>query len=143
MLYRLSLQGVKCAGCVRTLERGLENTDIIDDYSVNFADRSLTVASESPIDAVIKVVETAGYGAVEIQDEDDLKAVEQAEQALYQSTLKKSLVALGLGAALMIQGWLGYMPDISQSSGIASGAGTGFLTLLVLYYAARHIIKKR
>jgi Cu+-exporting ATPase len=139
MLYRLSLQGVKCAGCVRTLERGLENTDIIDDYSVNFADRSLTVASESPIDAVIKVVETAGYGAVEIQDEDDLKAVEQAEQALYQSTLKKSLVALGLGAALMIQGWLGYMPDISQSSGIASGAGTGFLTLLVLYYAARHI----
>lgn len=141
MLYRLSLQGVKCAGCVRSLERGLSSADAIDDFSINFADRSLTVSSDSEVAAVIAAVEEVGYGAVEIKSEDGLQQVEAAEQHAYRTTLNKSFLALGFGAALMLQGMLGYMPDISQSFGIASGAGTGLLTFLILYYSAGHIYK--
>ena len=141
MIFQLSLQGVKCAGCVRSLERGLSDSEIIDDYSVNFADRSLTVSSQTDIQSVISVVENAGYGAVEIKDENDLQKVEQAEALAFKKSLHKSFVALGLGAALMIQGMLGYMPDISQGAGIASGAGIGLLTLLVLFFSAGHIYK--
>ncbi|MCP4596965.1 heavy metal translocating P-type ATPase [Neptuniibacter sp.] len=141
MLYRLSLQGVKCAGCVRSLERGLDSSDVVNDFSVNFADRSLTVDSEQPVEAVISAIEVAGYGATEIRGEDDLEQIEKAEHQHYQNTLNKSFVALALGALLMVQGWLGYMPDITQTSGIASGAGTGLLTLLVMIYCAGHIYR--
>lgn len=139
MIYQFSLQGVKCAGCVSSLERGLSGSELIDDYSVNFADRSLTVSSEVDAQAIISVVEGAGYGAIEIQGEDDLKRIEEAEQKAFTESLKKSFLALGLGAAMMVQGMLGYMPDLDHLSGIASGAGTGLLTLLVLYISARHI----
>ncbi|MGH1460404.1 MAG: heavy metal translocating P-type ATPase [Neptuniibacter sp.] len=141
MLYQLSLQGVKCAGCVRSLERGLDSAETIDDYSVNFADRSLTVSSSAGIGEVVAVIEGAGYGATEIKGIDDLEKIELAEQKAYESSLRKSFIALGLGAALMVQGLFGYMPDISQTLGIASGAGIGLLTLLVLYFSAGHIYR--
>lgn len=141
MIYQFSLQGVKCAGCVRSLERGLSGSELIDDYSVNFADRSLTVSSKVDAQAIISVVEDAGYGAIEIKGEDDLKRIEEAEQKAFTESLKKSFLALGLGAAMMVQGMLGYMPNLDHLSGVASGAGTGLLTLLVLYISARHIYK--
>jgi Cu+-exporting ATPase len=141
MIYQLSLQGVKCAGCVRSLERGLSGSEVIEDYSVNFADRSLTVSSSAKIEQVISAIEDAGYGATEIKGEDDLKQIEESEHKAFLDSLYKSFIALGLGIALMVQGMLGYMPDISNSSGIASGSGIGLLSLLVLYFSAGHIYK--
>jgi len=136
MIYQLSLQGIKCAGCVRSLERGLSSAEVIEDYSVNFADRSLTVSSSADIETVISVVEDSGYGATEIKGQDDLQQIEAAEQALFIDSLQKSLIALGLGAAIKIQHLSGFMPDITTTLGIASGAGVGLLTLLVLYITA-------
>ena len=141
MIYQLSLQGVKCAGCVRSLERGLSGSEVIEDYSVNFADRSLTVSSSAKIEQVISAIEDAGYGATEIKGEDDLKQIEESEHKAFLDSLYKSFIALGLGVALMVQGMSGYMPDISNSSGIASGSGIGLLSLLVLYFSAGHIYK--
>ncbi len=134
MIYRLSLQGVKCAGCVRSLEKGLQQAPAVADYSVNFADRSLTVSSAQTVAEVIKAVEDAGYGAVAIDDQYGLEAMEQAEKAHYQSTLRKSLIALGFGVLLMVQGWLGYMPNLASVSGLMHGAGIGVLSLLLMYF---------
>ncbi len=139
MLYRFSLQGVKCAGCVRSLEKGLASNAIIDDFSVNFADRSLSVSSSGTVAQVIAVVEAAGYGAIEITDSAGLAQVQRAEQQHYQKTLSRSLLALGLGAVLMLQMWLGWMPSINHINGILIGAITGLLTLLIMYICARHI----
>ena len=139
MLYRFSLQGVKCAGCVRSLEKGLASNAIIDDFSVNFADRSLSVSSSGTVAQVIAVVEAAGYGAIEITDSAGLAQVQRAEQQHYQKTLSRSLLALGLGAVLMLQMWLGWMPSINHINGILVGAITGLLTLLIMYVCARHI----
>ena len=141
MIYRLSLQGVKCAGCVRSLEKGLKQSDCIDDYSVNFADRSLTVSSETDVSDVISAVEAAGYGAVPLDDNDGLEQAEAAELAHYHLTIKRSLIALGFGFLLMVQGWLGFMPDLTLGTGLLQGAVIGLLTLAIMWFCAGHIYK--
>ena len=141
MIYRFSLQGVKCAGCVRSLEKGLTASRAIDDFSVNFADRSLTVSSMEPVEQIISTVEEIGYGAIEITDSDSLEKVQLAEQQHYRTTLIRSLVALGFGALLMVQMWLGWVPPINQTSGILLGVITCLLSLVIMFACASHIYK--
>ncbi|MAY41396.1 MULTISPECIES: copper-translocating P-type ATPase [unclassified Neptuniibacter] len=141
MIYRLSLQGVKCAGCVRSLEKGLISSSVIDDFSINFADRSLSVSSSQSVDRVIAAVKEAGYGAVEISDSEGLEQVQLAEKAHYQTTLKRSVVALGFGLLLMLQMWFSEMPDISQFNGIVEGSTVGIISLAVMYFCAGHIYR--
>lgn len=141
MIYHFSLQGVKCAGCVRSLEKGLQTADAIDDFSVNFADRSLSVSSDAPVSQIIAAVETAGYGATEISDQNDMADIEAEEQKQYRVTLKRSLIGLAFGALLMLQGWFGYMPDISTAGGVVTGSITGLAALMLMYFCAAHIYK--
>ena len=141
MIYRFSLQGVKCAGCVRSLEKGLIADAIIDDFSVNFADRSLSVSSDSSVQQVISVIESAGYGAIELKDNESLESVQLAEEAHYRLTLKRSLWALGFGALLMLQMWLGFMPNINEVAGIFVGALTGVIALALMYFCGGHIYR--
>ena len=141
MIYRLSLQGVKCAGCVRSLEKGLISSSVIDDFSINFADRSLSVSSSQSVGQVIAAVEEAGYGAVEISDSEGLEQVQLAEKAHYQTTLKRSVVALGFGLLLMLQMWFSEMPDISQFNGIIEGSIVGTISLAVMFFCAGHIYR--
>lgn len=141
MIYRFSLQGVKCAGCVSSLEKGLKSSEIVDDCSVNFADRSLSVSTHDSVEAVITVVEEAGYGAVELDDNDGLEQAQIAEQAHYQKTLKRSGIALAFGFLLMLQMWFGAMPNISNINGVIEGGGVGFASLLLMYFCAGHIYR--
>ena len=140
MIYRFSLQGVTCAGCVRSLEKSLLANRDIEDFSVNFADRSLSVSSSKTTQAIIAAVEAAGYGAIEIDDE-SLEKIQEAEQAHYRLTLQRSMLALGFGLLLMIQMWLGWMPDINQATGIVSGGITGVASLALMYFCGGHIYR--
>lgn len=139
MIYHFSLQGVKCAGCVRSLEKGLNGSEVIEDFSVNFADRSLSVSSDSTVESIIKAVEEAGYTAVEIRDTDGLAEIEQKESEHLRSTMIRSLISLGFGALLMLQGMSGFMPDLATSKGLLVGTVTGILTLVIMYFCAGHI----
>ncbi|WP_286237463.1 heavy metal translocating P-type ATPase [Neptuniibacter halophilus] len=141
MIYRFSLQGITCAGCVRSLERGLQGAPVIEDYSVNFADRGLSVSTSGSAAEVIAVVEAAGYGAIELNDEDGLAQAEAAEQAHYLRALQRSFIGLGFGALLMIQAWFGLMPDITTSGGQLLGAVTGLAALLLMGFCAGHIYR--
>ncbi len=140
MIYRFSLQGVKCAGCVRSLEKSLLANSDIEDFSVNFADRSLSVSSSQTTQVIIAAVEAAGYGAIEIDDE-SLEKIQEAEQAHYRLTLRRSMLALGFGLLLMIQMWLGWMPDINQAEGIFTGGVTGVVSLALMYFCGGHIYR--
>lgn len=141
MIYHLSLQGVKCAGCVRSLEKQLQSAAVVEDFSINFADRSCAIASESELSEVISAVEDAGYGAVPIDDLGGLEAAELAEQQHYQKTLNKSLLALGAGALLMLQMWVGLMPSLNSGAGLINGVVTALFTLAVMYFCAGHIYR--
>ena len=141
MIYHLSLQGIKCAGCVRSLEKQLNSSDVIDDFSINFADRSCAVSSMGSVAQVISVVEETGYGAVLTDDLGGLEQAEQAEEAHYRSTLRRSLSALAIGALLMLQMWFGLLPELSSTAGLVNGLVTATVSLAVMWLCAGHIYR--
>lgn len=139
MIHHLALSGVKCAGCVRSLERALVAADEIEDYAVNFAERSVAVQSQADVEQVIAVIQAAGYGAQLVDDSQDPQLQAQANREQYQSLLRRSGAALGVGALLMVMGLLGMMPDLTQASGQLAAVVMGLVTLAVMIRSAQSI----
>lgn len=65
----LKITGLRCANCARTVQKAIQQLPAVQ-AEVNFATEEaiVQVPSSSTIEAVIGVVETAGYGATEIRD---------------------------------------------------------------------------
>jgi len=139
MIHHLALSGVKCAGCVRSLERALVAADEVEDYAVNFAERSVAVQSQADVEQVIAVIQAAGYGAQLVDDSQDPQLQAQANREQYQSLLRRSGAALGVGALLMVMGLLGMMPDLTQASGQLAAVVMGLVTLAVMIRSAQSI----
>lgn len=140
-IHQFSLYKVTCAGCVRSIEKALTAADGIDDYAINFADRSATIDASLDADQVIKVITDAGYGAALIEDETDLVARDQQAALELATTFKKAWVALIVGSLLMIQMLLGWLPDIVTAVGFVNGLVTAAITAFVLYSSAGHIYR--
>ncbi|MBV0933020.1 heavy metal translocating P-type ATPase [Marinobacterium weihaiense] len=140
-IYQFALHNVRCAGCVRSVEKSLRQVESIDDFAINFADRTASVQTDDDPNVVVKAVEAAGYGASLMQDEDDYARRAEQERQAFNSTLRKSLVALGVGAVLMIAMLAGWMPDLHTGSGMLQGVVLGLVTLAIMAYSAGHIYK--
>ncbi|WP_027857548.1 heavy metal translocating P-type ATPase [Marinobacterium jannaschii] len=140
-VHHYALQGIKCAGCVRSLERALGSAEQISDFSVNFADRTASIQSDSDPAQVISVISAAGYGAEVLENEQDQARVEAAEQAHYQQKKKHSLIALATGALMMLMALLGWMPDITTTAGRWLGAAMGLASLLVMLVSGAEIYR--
>lgn len=140
-IHQFSLYKVTCAGCVRSIEKALTAAEGIDDYAINFADRSATIDASLDADQVIKVITDAGYGAALIEDETDLVARDQKAALELATTFKKAWVALIVGSLLMIQMLLGWLPDIVTTVGLINGLVTAAITAYVLYSSAGHIYR--
>ncbi len=140
-IHQFSLYKVTCAGCVRSIEKALTAAEGIDDYAINFADRSATIDASLDADQVIKVITDAGYGAALIEDETDLVARDQQAAQELATTFKKAWVALIVGSLLMIQMLLGWLPDIVTTVGLINGLVTAAITAFVLYSSAGHIYR--
>lgn len=73
----LKITGLRCANCARTVQKAIEQLPEVQ-VEVNFATEEaiVQVPSSSTIEAVIGVVETAGYGATEIRDVTEVVATQ-------------------------------------------------------------------
>ncbi len=140
-VYQFALHNVRCAGCVRSVEKSLRQTEGIDDFAINFADRTASVQTERDPEVVIQAVEAAGYGASLMQDQDDYDQRAEQERQAFKTTLRKSLVALVAGAALMLAMLVGWMPDLHTGGGMLQGVAMGVVTLAIMAYSAGHIYK--
>ncbi|MBY4675444.1 heavy metal translocating P-type ATPase [Marinobacterium arenosum] len=140
-IHHLALEGVKCAGCVRSLERALGEAEQINDFAINFAERSAAIQSEAPIERIVEVIAQAGYGAVPIDDQQDQQRLEQAAKQQYRQTLRRSLVALAVGALLMGTGLFGWMPDLTAGGGRLAGLLIGLVVLLVMIFCGGAIYR--
>jgi len=140
-IYQYSLQGVKCAGCVRSVEKALTAESEITQFSVNFADRSASVQTSLPAEKVCELLTAAGYGATIVEDDDDLEQVRLSERQHFLKTLNASIGALVAGAFMMWLEMSGLMPSLSSSAGLFTGALLGVLALLVMYFAGGHIYR--
>ncbi len=91
---RLTIDGMRCAGCVANVEKALRATSGVKQAVVNFADHTAAVHGGSVSD-LIAAVAAAGYRAGEIIDESAAEAEKEAvEQTHYRTLLRKSRFAL-------------------------------------------------
>lgn len=138
-IHHLSLSGIRCAGCVRSLERALTAAEVIDDYAVNFAERSVAIQSAAREEQLIQLIEAAGYGAAPLDSAASPERQAAATQAQYKTLVQHSALALGTGAVLMLLGMFGMMPDLASWSGRSGALLMGVVTLFIMVYCARPI----
>jgi len=135
---QLAVTGANCASCVNTIESALKSVDSITGAHMNLADRTATATGHADPQALIRAVESSGYGASQIEDPDaadDRKQEEDRKQ--YKTLLVKMAVSLGLGLGLMIWG-MGFGTMMVTSENQPIWLTLGVVTLGVMAVTGGH-----
>jgi len=135
---RLSVLGMRCAGCVSAVEGALRAVPGVAAADVNFADHTALVRGEADIEALKQAVKEAGFEAAVMESLDDLGGQEEQEEARYQSLLKKAKVAAILGLPLMLGAHLSLFPELGTVGGARFWGVVAALTLAVMWYSGEH-----
>lgn len=135
---RLSVLGMSCAGCVKSVEDALLSVEGVKSANVNFADHSATVEGHLDVEALKRSVESAGYDVAVMEGLEDPANEEQLEQERYYSLLKKAWVAAVFGVPLMIAGHLGVLPELGSSEAQWFWPEVALVTFGVMVYSGGH-----
>jgi Cu+-exporting ATPase len=135
---RLSVAGMRCAGCVASVENALNSIVGVESATVNFADHTATIDGDVSASVVVAALATTGYEAAELRDIDDEGEVEAAEMAHYRRLLRKAGVAAVVGIPLFVFGMSGFLPDLASDVGRLFWLVIGVFTLGVLVYSGGH-----
>ncbi|MBA2778189.1 heavy metal translocating P-type ATPase [Billgrantia kenyensis] len=135
--YRLSISGMTCASCVKSVEQALARTPGVATASVNFGTRVAQVHGRVDAEALVEAVQAAGYDAEPIVD---LRQAEEARTAkdaeTYRRRLRGSFWSLALAVPLMASMFF-YHPH-PVGTGRLFWLVIGLLTLAVLVVPGRH-----
>ena len=132
----LSIEGMSCAGCVRSVETALIETPGVVNADVNFADQSASVSGQPDLLDLIAAVQKAGYKASIVDDSND-RDEETDLRASLRAQVFKSALALALGGTLMLAMTVGYLPDLSSNWWLV----IGLLTLAIMLLTGGHFFK--
>ncbi|MSP28472.1 MAG: copper-translocating P-type ATPase [Methylococcales bacterium] len=135
---RLSILGMRCAGCVGAVEGALTAVAGVTEVTVNFADHSALVKGNSDPEQLKQAVKDAGFDAAIMEGFEDPAEQEQQEQQRYQQLMTKAKVSGGFGAFLMLIDMLGWMPDMSVWWFWVIIA---LITLAIMAYSGEHFYK--
>ncbi len=135
---RLSIIGMRCAGCVKTVENALRGVAGVKAVNVNFADHSAVVAGEVDPEVLREALQEVGYDAAVMESFEDLEAQERMEDERYQTLLRKSAAAGAWGIPLMLGGWMDLWPPIGTPQGSDFWSIVALITFGVMYYAGGH-----
>ncbi|MFG6138347.1 heavy metal translocating P-type ATPase [Halomonas sp. B23F22_10] len=137
---RLSITGMTCAGCVKSVQQALERTPGVESATVNLGNHTAQVRGRADTQALIDAVGAVGYGAepiLDLRQAERVRAERDAEE--YRRRLRGSALSLALAVPLMV-GMFVYHPQ-------PLGAGRGFwlvvglLTLAVMAGPGRHFFR--
>ncbi|QBM18749.1 copper-exporting P-type ATPase [Marinobacter sp. JH2] len=134
----LAVTGATCASCVNTIEKALLSVPGVSQAHMNLANNTATATGASDAARLIQAIESAGYGASEIEDEDaadDRKQEEDKKQ--YKALLVKMAISLGLGISLMIWG-MGFGSMTVSGENQITWLNLGILTLGVMVATGSH-----
>ncbi|MCE8020718.1 heavy metal translocating P-type ATPase [Halomonas sp. MCCC 1A11036] len=135
--HRLSISGMTCASCVRSVEQVLAHTPGVATTSVNFGTRVAQVHGQVDAETLVKAVEAVGYGAEPIVD---LRQAEEARAAkdteTYRRRLHGSFWSLALAMPLMASMFVYHPHPVGW--GRLYWLAIGLLTLAVLVGPGRH-----
>jgi Cu+-exporting ATPase len=135
---RLSIVGMRCAGCISAVEGALAAVEGVDSVSVNFADHSALVAGHAEPDQLIQAVKAAGYDAAVMEAMEDPAAQEAQELQRYRQLLDKAAVAGAFGLLLMLGDHLDGLPAIGSATGLWVWPEIALVTLGIMAYSGWH-----
>ncbi|MDR9440410.1 MAG: heavy metal translocating P-type ATPase, partial [Halomonas sp.] len=134
---RLSISGMTCASCVKSVQQALERTPGVVNAEVNFGTHTAQVRGRANPDALIEAVQDVGYGAEPIVD---MREAEQAraerDEREFRRRLKGSAWSLALAVPLMASMFI-YHPH-PVGAGRLYWLVIGLLTLAVMVFPGRH-----
>ncbi|AOY89576.1 Cu+ exporting ATPase [Marinobacter salinus] len=134
----LSVTGATCASCVNTIEKALKSVPGVTHAHMNLADNTATAAGQADPHALVKAVESSGYGASVIEDPDQADDRKQAQdRKQYRTLLIKMAVSLSLGLGLMVWG-MGFSTMMVTGANQGIWLGLGMLTLIVMAATGGH-----
>ncbi len=138
---RLSILGMRCAGCVSAVEEAIKAVPGVAEVSVNFADHSAIIKGNVEAEVLKQAVAEAGYDAAVMEGLEDPAEEEQQEQERYQKLIKKAMAAALFGFPLMIAGHLGWLPELGSEAGQVFWPYVSLITLALLYYSGGHFFQ--
>ena len=135
---RLSILGMRCAGCVSAVEGALAAVDGVTSVSVNFADHSAMIKGLADPDALKQAVKEAGFDAAVMEGFEDPAEQEEQELQRYRKLMKKAAVAGIFGAFLMFAEHFNWLPEIGSATGQWLWPEIALITLSILVYSGWH-----
>jgi len=135
---RLSISGMSCAGCVKSVEDALRAVPGVREASVNLAERTAVVTGSAPAEALIEAVRGAGYDAAELTGLDDDERRERQEREHYRRLMRQFVVATAWGVPLLAGAYLDWFPGFGTPAGRLFWLAAGLATAAVMYYSGRH-----
>ncbi len=134
---RLAIDGMRCAGCVASVEKALRAAPGVTDANVNYASRTAEVSGNAEIAILLAAVGKAGYQASEIVDEETADSEkEAAEHAHYRLLMRKSWFALAVAIPALAFGFPAMLGG-AMPHALMQGASPvlALLTLAVMLYS--------
>ena len=135
---RLSILGMRCAGCVSAVDSALKAVDGVSDVAVNFADHSAFVKGDADPEKLKAAIKSAGFDAAVMEGLEDPEEQEKQELARYQRLMTKAKVAGGFGAFLMSLDVFDIMPEMGTPSGHLFWATIAVISLGIMIYSGGH-----
>ncbi len=135
---RLSIGGMSCAGCVATVEDALKNVPGVSEASVNFAEHTASITGVVEAKTLIAAVKASGYDAAELRGAEDEAGREAAERAHYRKRLRQFVIAIAIGAPLMVLEPFGLLPHAGAAHGQFFWWIVAAATLFALVYGGGH-----
>ncbi|MCX7101726.1 MAG: heavy metal translocating P-type ATPase [Methylobacter sp.] len=135
---RLSILGMRCAGCVSSVESALKTVIGVTSVTVNFADHTAYVKGIAAPEALTRALKEAGYDAAVMEGLEDPSEQEEQELQRYRHLMKKASVAAAFGLSLMLSEHFGWLPEIGSKAGLWFWPEIALITLSILTYSGWH-----
>ena len=139
--FTLMVDGASCSSCVMKIENSLKAVSGVENASMNFADRTVTITGSAESTALIDAVKAAGYAASLPSTENDdelLEEKERSDEAYYKHLIRDTTIALGLGVPLMLYGLITGDMNVQTSLERLAWLAIGLLTLGVMIFSGKH-----
>jgi Cu+-exporting ATPase len=134
----LAVSGASCASCVSSIEKALNRVNGVNSAHMNLSDNTVSVTGTAPVKTLIDAVESAGYGAQQIEDPDAESDRRQDEDKRhYRNLLVKMAVSLGFGLCLMVWG-MGFDSMMVTDDNQVTWIVLGLITIVVMLSTGHH-----
>ncbi|MFO1419328.1 MAG: heavy metal translocating P-type ATPase [Methylotetracoccus sp.] len=138
---RLSILGMRCAGCVQSVQDALSSVPGVAAANVNFADHTAVVSGTVEPSVLKKALVEAGYDGAVMEGLEDVGQQEDLEAQRYRDLLRKAAIAGAVGVPMMLGAHLGWLPDLGTVAGTRFWSLMSLVTLVVMYYAGGHFFR--